>query len=95
MKKNSYPRILGKIICKIFEKNRLYRQTLIIIFKVFADMNNSQNRDKGYLFLLGGYDLEMVTIRNILLEKGYTENIDFIDKKLSWVRVERLQGISE
>jgi len=32
------------------------------------------------IFFLGGYDLEMITIKNIL-EK---HNINFIDKKLSW-----------
>lgn len=33
-----------------------------------------------YIFLIGGYDLEMLEIKKILLEKG----IDFLDKKLSW-----------
>ncbi|ABR54025.1 conserved hypothetical protein [Methanococcus vannielii SB] len=33
-----------------------------------------------YLFLLGGHDLEMVEIRNILDEN----NIEYIDKNLSW-----------
>ncbi|MGC8866147.1 MAG: hypothetical protein ACP5O2_10565 [Bacteroidales bacterium] len=32
------------------------------------------------LFLLGGYDLEMLTIRRLLKRKGY----NFVDKKLSW-----------
>ena len=37
-----------------------------------------------YLFLLGGRDLEMTGIREILLKKGLQENIDFIDKQLNW-----------
>lgn len=32
------------------------------------------------LFLLGGYDLEMLTIRNILSEQGYS----YADRKLDW-----------
>ena len=37
-----------------------------------------------YFFLLGGYDLEMQTIRSLLEAQGYVENIDFLDKRLSW-----------
>jgi len=45
---------------------------------------DTQNTDIKYLFLLGGYDLEMVTIREMLLKEGYLEQKDFMDKKLSW-----------
>jgi len=37
-------------------------------------------KEKKMLFLLGGYDLEMVEIKKLLVSK----NIKFIDKKLSW-----------
>jgi len=40
--------------------------------------------EKPYLFLLGGQDLEMQTIRDLLLAQGYREGIDFIDHKLAW-----------
>lgn len=39
---------------------------------------------QDYIFLLGGYDLEMVTIRNLLIEHGYIDNISLFDKHLSW-----------
>lgn len=37
-----------------------------------------------YFFLLGGYDLEMVTIRELLEANGLQEGQDFLDKQLSW-----------
>jgi hypothetical protein len=37
-----------------------------------------------YFFLLGGQDLEMITIRKILKENGLREKRDFLDKKLTW-----------
>ena len=49
--------------------------------------------EKGILFLLGGYDLEMVTIRDILLREGFipvnprnyrTTQKGFADKQLKW-----------
>jgi len=39
---------------------------------------------ESILFLLGGYDLEMATIREVLLEEGLEEGKHFFDKKLSW-----------
>ena len=36
------------------------------------------------VFLLGGYDLEMVTIKEILLEEGFKEGENLFDKKLDW-----------
>ncbi len=36
------------------------------------------------IFLLGGYDLEMVVIKEILLEEGFVENEDLFDKGLTW-----------
>jgi len=36
------------------------------------------------IFLLGGYDLEMLTIKNILLQEGYIEDTNIFDKKLKW-----------
>lgn len=39
-----------------------------------------KNTDKKPLFLLGGYDLEMIEIKNILIEN----NQDFFDNTLSW-----------
>lgn len=39
-----------------------------------------KNTDKKSLFLLGGYDLEMIEIKNILVEN----NQDFLDNSLSW-----------
>ena len=37
-----------------------------------------------YCFFLGGYDLEMLEIKRLLLAHGYTEGIDVFDKKLGW-----------
>ncbi len=36
------------------------------------------------IFLLGGYDLEMLTIKNILLQEGFIEGKSIFDKKLKW-----------
>ena len=41
------------------------------------------NERKPYFFLLGGYDLEMVEIKNLLENYGYLEGVDFSDKNLS------------
>lgn len=41
-------------------------------------MENMKNIN--YLFLIGGYDLEMLEIIKILEEKG----LQYVDKKLSW-----------
>lgn len=37
-----------------------------------------------YLFLLGGADLEMLTIRKILIANGFTEGVNFADNRLQW-----------
>jgi len=37
-----------------------------------------------WFFLLGGYDLEMQEIRQMLEENGYQEGLDFLDFGLSW-----------
>ena len=39
---------------------------------------------KKSIFLLGGYDLEMLTIKELLLKQGFKENKNLFDKKLSW-----------
>jgi hypothetical protein len=39
---------------------------------------------KPKIFLLGGYDLEMLTIKDLLLDNGYIENINIFDQNLSW-----------
>jgi len=39
---------------------------------------------KSVIFLLGGQDLEMHTIRDILEKEGFEEGINLFDKKLSW-----------
>ena len=43
---------------------------------------------KDFIFLLGGYDLEMVEIRNLLFAYKASSTpefqIDFIDKQLQW-----------
>jgi len=41
------------------------------------------NKEKS-VFLLGGHDLEMVTIKEILIEEGFEEGVDLFDKGLSW-----------
>ncbi len=37
-----------------------------------------------YFFLLGGHDLEMLTIRALLEENGFVHGQDFLDKNLAW-----------
>ena len=39
---------------------------------------------KPYFFLLGGKDLEMKEIKNLLIANHYQEGTDFIDKNLQW-----------
>ncbi|MCY1634989.1 MULTISPECIES: hypothetical protein [unclassified Marinifilum] len=36
------------------------------------------------IFLLGGYDLEMITIKKLLLDNGYNEGTEIFDQKLNW-----------
>ncbi len=43
-----------------------------------------KNEEQKIIFLLGGYDLEMLTIKNILLQEGYIEEKNVFDKKLKW-----------
>jgi len=40
--------------------------------------------DKKYFFLLGGHDLEMLTIKALLLDHGFIEAEDFLDNELAW-----------
>ena len=39
---------------------------------------------KPYFFLLGGKDLEMKEIKNLLIANHYQEGTDFMDKNLQW-----------
>jgi hypothetical protein len=39
---------------------------------------------KPYYFLLGGHDLEILEIRDMIDEAGYIHIIDFLDKGLNW-----------
>lgn len=40
--------------------------------------------NKNVIFLLGGKDLEMETIRDVLIEEGFIEGKTLFDKQLSW-----------
>ena len=40
--------------------------------------------NQNTIFLLGGYDLEMLAIKNILLQEGFIEQKSIFDKKLKW-----------
>lgn len=39
---------------------------------------------KHSIFLLGGYDLEMLEIKKLLLKIGFQENVNLFDKQLMW-----------
>ena len=41
------------------------------------------DKDK-VLFLLGGHDLEMQTIKEALIDEGFTEGKEFFDNALQW-----------
>ena len=39
---------------------------------------------KKSIFLLGGQDLEMLSIKELLLKEGFVEGKTLFDKKLTW-----------
>ena len=43
---------------------------------------------EGAIFLLGGHDLEMLTIKELLLNQGFKEDEHIFDKRLSWEEAE-------
>ena len=47
-------------------------------------INKHINNITQPFFLLGGYDLEMLAIKNLLLTNGFQKKEDFLDNQLTW-----------
>ncbi len=43
-----------------------------------------QVENRKIIFLLGGEDLEMLTIKQLLLKEGFEEGKNLFDEKLNW-----------